>query len=266
MLEREVEGRIRSLWLEARAAIAAEEERTRQDRDGLLARARIESQEARVQSQKEGRTEGFREGFEKGKAEGRRLGFEQGRIDGSREGRASGRLDEQSRMQAKVGTALEALAAAARDLEEESHGLRHEAQAGVVKLSVGIAAKIIRREVELDASAVMGNVREAVRQIFKGCDVTLQLHPEDVRAVEEALGGNPRWAEDLTNVSVKPASEIARGGCRLLSGAGVVDLTVESQLELVEEALLASVADVSQDADRPDHRVLPDRPEEGGPR
>jgi hypothetical protein len=84
---------------------------------------------------------------------------------------------------------------------------------------------------------VLGPVERAIGQIFRGCEAVLQLHPDDIGVVEEAIGRRPRWAEEIENLRVQPTNEVRRGGCRLLSGAGVVDVTLDGQLELIGDAL-----------------------------
>ncbi|MBN1442810.1 MAG: hypothetical protein JXA90_08875 [Planctomycetes bacterium] len=244
LVEREIEDRIRSRWREAEAQIEEREARCLRDLTALESEAEAEAREARVQAQREGRTEGFREGFEKGAAEGRRLGIEKGRLEGLRDGRAQGRREEETRVRREIEKALEALAVSARKLEEERRQLLIDAQGAVVGLAVEIARKILKREVRIEPRCVLGNVEKAVEQIFRGCDVILQLHPEDARIVEAELKENPRWSEDFQSVVVRSSSDVARGGCRLLSGAGVVDLTIESQLELIEDALLNMVTEI----------------------
>ena len=259
VLEREVEERIRLRWQQSESEMEDREARSAREREDLLARLDAESREVKIQSQRDGRAEGFQEGFEKGKDEGRRLGIEQGRIEGSREGRASARHEETARLQHEVASAVRALSAAAKELDGARSRLLLEARKGVVSLAVGIARKVIKREVQLDPGTILGNVQDAVRQIFKGCSVKLQLHPDDARVVDEALGENPGWAEDLQGLEVKPAVDIDRGGCRLISGVGVVDMTVESQLELIEEALLGALVDVEP------HSRLEEVTDEGEP-
>ncbi len=240
-LEREIEDHIRSRWRQAEVEVKESEARSEKERADFDRQARTELREATLRAQKEGRAEGFREGFEKGAEDGRRLGLEQGRLEGTREGRTSGRREEEARLQEEMSHALGALAVATTAFQEKRQPLLEEAQRGVLDLAIEIARKVIQKEIELDTETIIGVVKRAVEQIFRGSDLTLQLHPEDARIVEETLAGNPRWAEDLRQVEVRPSPEIDRGGCRLLSGAGVVDVTVESQLELIGEALNQSL-------------------------
>jgi flagellar assembly protein FliH len=143
----------------------------------------------------------------------------------------------------EIETTLLALGEASKRLDEERRQWIQEARAGVVGLAIEIAKKIIKREIKVDPQVILGNVEAAVEQIFGGGDVVLQLHPEDTGPVEQVLRNGPRWAEDVSHIAIRPAPELDRGGCRLLSGTSVVDLTVESQLDLIEDALLRMVAD-----------------------
>ena len=241
-IEREIEERIQTRCHQAEAEL---QERLVQAETELADRkdaAEVEACEKRIQSQKEGRIEGFREGFSKGTEEGRRLGFEQGRLKGIQEGAVVGRREEESRWKQEFSTTLGALAQSGREFQGMRDELLQETRTGVVRLAVEIAKKVIKREVLLCPEVILANVERAIDHIFRGCDVVLHLHPDDAEIVERTFKENPRWAEDLKEIEVRPSPDMDRGGCRLLSGAGVVDLTLESQLEQIEQCLLEAVS------------------------
>ena len=58
---------------------------------------------------------------------------------------------------------------------------------------------------------------------------------------QNAFTDNPRWAEDLKSVELRQSREIARGGCRLLAGAGIVDATIDGQIGILGDALLRAI-------------------------
>jgi len=55
--------------------------------------------------------------------------------------------------------------------------------------------------------------------------------------VEQSLRSLPRWAEGFESIEVRPQADVTRGGCRIVSGAGIVDMTLETQLSLIEASL-----------------------------
>lgn len=239
--EREIEERLRLRVREVETALRERESRFKDELALRDAELRAAAEEALVKARREGRDSGFREGFEKGAEEGRRLGFEQGRLEGLEEGKRAGRQGEESRWRRKTAEALEVLGRLAAELRDSRAQLLREAQNGVVELAVRIAEKVIDRELLFDPRAALGTARKAVEQIFRGCEVVLQVHPEDAPIVREVLDRHPRWAEDLAAIEVRSTEDVERGGCRLLSGSGIIDATISSQLELIEESLRRAV-------------------------
>ncbi|MEM7232639.1 MAG: FliH/SctL family protein [Planctomycetota bacterium] len=253
-LEREVEERLRSRYREMQVAAQEREDETRRKLRALEIEAGVAARKARDEARTEGRKEGFRAGFAKGAEEGRRLGIEQGRISGTREGRDGAWRDEISRVRPELDSSLSALRNATDAFHEGRRQLLEESRRNVVELATRTAEKIISREVSEHPEVILESVRRAVAQIFRGCEAVLHLHPDDVDLVQSALGASPAWAEDLRDVRLHASTNVTRGGCRLVSGAGVVDVTIESQLELVHDSLLS----VPLDEPDPISPTLPD--------
>lgn len=261
-LERQTEERIRSRWEEADAAIRRREEESAGELARKLAEREEMLREERQRARNEGRALGYQEGIEKGTQEGRRVGFEKARLEGLAEGRRQGRREEVARLRDDVREALRSLTGAAARLRRDHERLLAEAQVAVVDLVLEVAAKLVKREVKLRGDAVHGNLKKALELIFECDSITLQLHPLDVRAVEDSLQENPGLAEGIGRVDIRAAPGIARGGCRVLCGEGTVDLTLESQLALIRQALLESIE--GEMADGEESAVGPERQVEVG--
>ena len=236
-VERALEDKIQVRWREVEAELkrrsAAIEE------EASAARKQIEEEvgEARLRAEREGRTGGFREGFARGREEGYRLGLEEGRRDGIREGQRTGFEEATRRVEAELSGAAAALADAAVKVRSERESLVREGRKAVVNLALEIARKLVKREVLTANDTVVRNVEKAVELIFRRGSIVIQVSPEDAPAIEKALAGEPRWAEGFEAVEVRPMPDVSRGGCRLVSGAGTVDMTIETQLGLIQAAL-----------------------------
>jgi flagellar assembly protein FliH len=236
-LERELEDRIHGRWQEAEAEAAKRLALAEEEASAVRKRSEGEAKEAALRAEREGRSAGNREGFARGREEGYRLGYEEGRHDGLREGHDEGESQAVSRIEKEMAGARTALVEAAIELRSRKDDLFREARKGVLDLAVAIARKIVKREVEAGSDAVLRNVEKAVDLVFRRGSVLIQVHPEDAPAVEKALAGEPRWAEGFKGLEVRPAADVARGGCRLISGSGSVDLAIETQLSLIAAAI-----------------------------
>ncbi len=234
--ERTLEDKIRARWEEVEQEVSRRLARAEEEAAILQRKAEGETKEKTTRLEKEGRSTGFREGFARGRDDGYRLGLEEGRRDGAREGHeaASQRLD------AELSTAIQAVAGAAARLREASLRLEQEARDGFLHLAMEIAKKLVKREIRLVDDVAVRNLERAIELIFRRGSLVVQVNPEDAPLVEKALAGKPRWAEGFDSVDVHPSADLGRGGCRLLSGSGICDMSMETQQGLIEEALFAT--------------------------
>jgi flagellar assembly protein FliH len=232
-LERDLEDRIRDRWAQAEGEVRRLFARAEEEVAALRRKADAESKERWLRSEKEGRAAGFREGFARGREEGSKLGLEEGRRDGEQ----SGREDATRRVEEDLATAAAALSEATAKVSAEKDRLLGAAKRDLLTLALEIAGKVIKREVREPGGIALRQVERAVDLIFRRGSLVVQVSPEDAPAVEKALDADPRWAEGFDSVEVRAAADVSRGGCRLISGAGSVDMNIETQLGLIEEAL-----------------------------
>jgi flagellar assembly protein FliH len=236
-LERELEDRIRSRWADVNEEVRRRSAALEEEFSEARRRADNETKDLRTRGEKEGRAKGFREGFSRGREEGHRLGVEEARRDGFQEGKEQAYAEVSKKLEDELASAAAALTQASIEFSTSRRELLGAVQGQVVDLGFAIASKLVKREVERDADVALRNVEKAVELIFRREALVIQVHGEDLRSVEKALAGDPRWAEGIESVDVRAASDVDRGGCRLVSGAGTVDMTLQTQIELIDEAL-----------------------------
>ncbi|HET6468611.1 MAG TPA: HrpE/YscL family type III secretion apparatus protein [Geminicoccaceae bacterium] len=105
----------------------------------------------------------------------------------------------------------------------------------VAELVIQATEKILGEldEVEL----VKRVVQNAMRVMRNQRQVTLRVTPELVESVQKQLAAIMADYPGVTFVDVAPDARLRRGGCILESELGVVDATVELQLEALKRAL-----------------------------
>jgi hypothetical protein len=126
-------------------------------------------------------------------------GFEAGRVQGVEQGRAAEKAScgpASQRLAAQIERMLATFAA------ERDHYLQ-TAEHEVVKLALAVAARILRREAQMDPLLLTGAVRVALGQLAASTRVSLRVPPAELDL----------WAESiahLPNLSVKPQRAIER--------------------------------------------------------
>jgi flagellar assembly protein FliH len=170
-------------------------------------------------------------GFEQRLAEESRRSFEAGRELGRQEGRQAEREAQAAALaaaeQQRVRQAAELVQAFAAERERYLRAVEHE----VVKLALAVAARILRREAQMDPLLLTGAVRVALGQLSASTQVRLRVPQGELDFWKEALAHIP-------NLNVKPVVEAGEGmrlgDCVVETELGSVDLGVRSQLGEIE--------------------------------
>ena len=157
-------------------------------------------------------TEGYKVGYSRGYAEGLEI--------------ARHALDQEV---ANVRSIAQRLAQARQQMLENLEG-------EIVALSLAIARKVIGEEAAHNEQVIIHTVQRAVRQLGRRGPYRIRLNPQDAQYLAE------RWKvqDDLNGMEweLVPDERVTPGGCILESGAATVDARLETQLNLIQKALL----------------------------
>ncbi len=154
---------------------------------------------------------------------GRERGREEGR-QAEREAQAAALAAEKDRYKRQLG------ALAGKFLEERDRYLLAVEQE-VVKLALAVAARILRREAQMDPLLLTGAVRVALGQLAAASEMRVRVPAAELELWTEAIALLPH----LHGKPVVEAGEGMRlGDCVIESKVGTVDLGVRSQLGEIE--------------------------------
>jgi flagellar assembly protein FliH len=105
----------------------------------------------------------------------------------------------------------------------------------VVSLSTAISRQLVRRELKIDASQIVGVVQEALSVLPVGSrSVKVCLHPDDVIVMRETFSR----AETERNWELLGDPGLSRGDCRILTETSRIDATLEKRLAAIASQLL----------------------------
>jgi flagellar assembly protein FliH len=154
-------------------------------------------------------------------------GRERGRLEGcqaDREAQAAGAKREEERRKRELARLIEEFA---EGRDRFLMSVEHE----VVKLALAVAARILRREAQMDPLLLTGAVRVALGQLAAASEVQLRVPAAQVEMWTEAVALIP-------HLKMKPLviadEEMRLGDCAVESKVGTVDLGVRSQLGEIE--------------------------------
>jgi len=155
----------------------------------------------------------YREGFE--------LGLKEGREKAEKESK-------------EILQRLESLIKSLDRIREEIY---KKAEEEILELSVAIAKKILRRELELNRSSILQLVREAIRRLTEEDIIKIYLSFEDFELVKRHREELLRELGDSKNLIISPTQEVSPGGCFVETEFAQVDARLETQLEAVVQGL-----------------------------
>ncbi len=124
-------------------------------------------------------------------------------------------------------------------LEEERRRLIQQAEPELIQLAVNIARQIIHAELKLAPDQIASIARATLAKALADGDVTLKVHSSDYEYIGDLLEKN---GQNRAVVRVEIDNSIENGGCLAETPYGVVDGTVEGQLQ----AALSDLLEVSQ--------------------
>lgn len=175
---------------------------------------------------------------------GRSRGFEEGRT-AERQAQAASQAGERDRRQKELGDLL-------AQFEVERDRYLREAEPEVVALALAVAARILRRESQMDPLLLTGAVRVALGQLAKTTNVRLHVPPSDFNLWNEAIAHVPNL---MSRPTVVVGEGMRTGDCRLETELGSVDLGIRAQLGEIERgffdragASIAGIGDVLPEA------------------
>jgi flagellar assembly protein FliH len=178
-----------------------------------------------------------KQAYDEAFAQGETQGFQQGFVDGSKKGYE----DNVHLLQSQAAMLVRLM----ESLSEPFKSLDQEVENELVKLAIGIAAQIIRREIKLNPGEIVAVAREAINVLpLAAQKITLRLHPEDADLVRSVLvldEMSASWSlvEDLL---------ITRGGCKVDTEVSHVDATIEHRLAAVIATLMGGERERDSDS------------------
>lgn len=169
--------------------------------------------------------------YEQRLAEETKRSFEAGRERGRQEGcqmeREAKTAAEAAAKEQRARQAAKLTAIFSEECDRYLHAVEHE----VVKLALAVAARILRREAQMDPLLLTGAVRVALGQLAASTQVRMRVPAAELGLWKDAMALLP-------NLSVKPTVEaddgMRLGDCVVETELGSVDLGVRSQLGEIE--------------------------------
>lgn len=164
-------------------------------------------------------------------AEETRQSFENGRAHGRQEGEEAEREDYAAEQKAIEHQRIQQAAQLVESFAQARDQYLQVVEQEVVRLALAIAARILRREAQMDPLLLTGAVRVALGQLSGSTMVKLEVPAAELELWTAAIALIP-------NLTLKPTilagDDMRLGDCRIEAEQGSVDLGIRSQLGEIE--------------------------------
>jgi flagellar assembly protein FliH len=158
-------------------------------------------------------------------------------------GKKEGRREAESSFNEQLTQAIAAertrVAKAINDFQQSNSEYYSNVESQVVHLAMGIAAKILHREAQVDPMLIAALVKIATENLKQGSRVQVNIRPEEVASWRTYFeqDGNGRIKIDLIEDPT-----LSPGDCALHSEVGSADLGINAQLKEIECGLFDLLA------------------------
>lgn len=114
------------------------------------------------------------------------------------------------------------------------------AERDLLRLAVKLAEKIVGREIERDPAALADIVANALRHARQNETLTVRVSPADAPHVEAYRARlDPAGRARFLDIVADP--RVGHGGCVIESESGTIDAQLDTQLRVLERALLSRI-------------------------
>ncbi|MFQ3573340.1 MAG: FliH/SctL family protein [Thermodesulfovibrionales bacterium] len=162
--------------------------------------------------------------------------FQKGYTDGLKKAEQESKeiLDTERK---RIDETCEHLLSVIKKLDTYRSDLVKELLPDVINLSVEIAQKIVKKEIELDRNIVIYIAQEALSKVEDSVDnVTIKVNPVDYDVIVEHLN-ILRDTSSLKSINIEPVSTIERGGCIVETIKGEIDARIGEQIKEISDAV-----------------------------
>ena len=172
-------------------------------------------EETMRRSEQQARQTGYDEGFARGKEEG---------------------LAEARKIVSQFDTAI-------RDTVQQRQALLDDSRQNILDLVQRIARKVTYGAVKIDPETTLTIIDGVIDSLIDRSRIKIKVHPNHLPIVEQNMNRFLSGSTTIKELSIEPDPRVKFGGCFIETPHGDIDARIESQLEVIEGAMLSESED-----------------------
>jgi flagellar assembly protein FliH len=108
----------------------------------------------------------------------------------------------------------------------------------ILEISVDIAKKIIKKELEADPQVLINTIVDVLKTVSKNePKITIKVKPQAVQFIKDTIPNITYQYGIEAKISIVADPSIEDGGCVFQTNNGIVDASIDTQLEIIKKAL-----------------------------
>lgn len=108
----------------------------------------------------------------------------------------------------------------------------------ILEISVDIAKKIIKKELESDPQVLMNTIVDVLKTVSKNePKIVIRVRPQAVSFIKDTIPNITYQYGIDSKINIVSDPSIEEGGCIFQTNNGIVDASIDTQLEIIKKAL-----------------------------
>lgn len=108
----------------------------------------------------------------------------------------------------------------------------------ILELSVDIAKTIIKKELDSDPQVLINTIVDVLKTVSKSePKVVIRVRPQSVQFIKDTIPNITYQYGIDTKINIVADPSVEEGGCILQTNNGIVDASIDTQLEIIKKAL-----------------------------
>ncbi len=169
--------------------------------------------------------------------DGHQAGLEQGLAEGKQQGAEEALAAAQATFDKDLAHLADSMTAVVREVSDQRLERLHTAEHDLLNFAIEIARRVTKVIGETNPDAVRENLRSALQLVLAKSDVAVSVHPADLSTLRQFAA---RLADDnaaLPHITFVEDEAVSRGGVQIVTEAGLIDATLEAQMDQITRAL-----------------------------
>ena len=108
----------------------------------------------------------------------------------------------------------------------------------ILEISVDIAKTIIKKELESDPQVLINTIVDVLRTVSKNePKIVIRVRPQSVQFIKDTIPNITYQYGIDSKINIVSDPSIEEGGCVLQTNNGIVDASIDTQIEIIKKAL-----------------------------